>query len=415
MNFNFYYDESEHSRKITYSTVTGETYYDNFITAIVGWSSDKEEEIACKYSKFENKYADRKKRGELKSDTFKQNQFEYGFASFNKQNVELLNDFLSIIDNEFYIYFSVASKIEFAILQIFRNYHNDYIFDMDALKYSIIKAILTYRPEEIINSVFNSPNELVDRLKIFFLKRIEINQQNIKLKSKENEAFNIILLVLNDIEPIMSVEWDYHMAFVGFDKFLKNQNINQYTLTLDKEGEINEISHTLTAAREIGFINAVEKDSKLHFGLRIADMLAGIVGKIMKSLYHALRKDEDDGGPKKILLEKEWFCLTEEQLTLYKQLHRVVFKINDDWYKIYSGLYSDDLVSFLAILEFMNHFKNIDEIRKDIEMQPEYCNGCMCDMLADRFERMKNKLPFEFTIPKTEEYFRNHQGAKWLL
>ena len=42
MKYCFYYDESEHSRVINLSTVTGETYYDSFIAAIVGWRSDKE-------------------------------------------------------------------------------------------------------------------------------------------------------------------------------------------------------------------------------------------------------------------------------------------------------------------------------------------------------------------------------------
>ena len=47
--YNFYYDESEHSRIINLSTITGENYYDNFLTAIVGWDSDKEVEIKQKY------------------------------------------------------------------------------------------------------------------------------------------------------------------------------------------------------------------------------------------------------------------------------------------------------------------------------------------------------------------------------
>ena len=34
---NFYYDESEHSRKINYGTVNADNYYDNFVSVIVGW------------------------------------------------------------------------------------------------------------------------------------------------------------------------------------------------------------------------------------------------------------------------------------------------------------------------------------------------------------------------------------------
>ena len=99
----FYYDESEHSRVINLSTITGKTYYDSFLTAIIGWDADKETFIKQRYLAFEEKYADRKKKGELKSDTFKSNQFAYGFASFNKPNTEMLDELLSIIDDDIYI------------------------------------------------------------------------------------------------------------------------------------------------------------------------------------------------------------------------------------------------------------------------------------------------------------------------
>ena len=41
--YNFYYDESEHSRKINYKTVSASNYYDNFVTMIVGWSAEKDD------------------------------------------------------------------------------------------------------------------------------------------------------------------------------------------------------------------------------------------------------------------------------------------------------------------------------------------------------------------------------------
>ena len=89
--YKFYYDESEHSRKINYNTVTAPNYYDNFVTVVVGWSKEKEKEVFKKYEEFENKYADRKDRnGELKSTTLKQKKFECGFASLDKTNTQFL-------------------------------------------------------------------------------------------------------------------------------------------------------------------------------------------------------------------------------------------------------------------------------------------------------------------------------------
>lgn len=97
--YKFYYDESEHSRKINYNTVTAPNYYDNFVTVVVGWAKEKEREVFKKYEDFENKYADRKDRnGELKSTTLKQRKFECGFASLDKANTQFIMDFLSIFD-----------------------------------------------------------------------------------------------------------------------------------------------------------------------------------------------------------------------------------------------------------------------------------------------------------------------------
>ena len=44
--YKFYYDESEHSRKINYNTVTAPNYYDNFVTVIVGWSKEKKKKFS---------------------------------------------------------------------------------------------------------------------------------------------------------------------------------------------------------------------------------------------------------------------------------------------------------------------------------------------------------------------------------
>lgn len=57
----FFYDETEHSRKINYETVTANNYYDNFITGIVGWKAEEDECISDRYLAFESKYDYRKK------------------------------------------------------------------------------------------------------------------------------------------------------------------------------------------------------------------------------------------------------------------------------------------------------------------------------------------------------------------
>ena len=292
--YNFYYDESEHSRKINYKTVSASNYYDNFITMIVGWSAEKND-ILQQYAAFETRYADRKDRnGEIKSTMLPQKQFKYGFASLNKQNTQFLNDFLSLFDEDIHIYFSVSSKIEYLVLQLFQGYRNSFLIDADLM-----------------------------------------------------------------------------MSFDGFNKYLQEKDIQNYSLIIDKEGESKEESKTLKSAREIGLNNSDEANSTNHPGLRMADMMAGIISKLLKGLCDSLRYQSLDESINKKILDVGWFCLNEFQLELYKKLYRLICEWQPAWYKSYSGIYSDDLVVFNALLNFMNHFESVEQLRANIDMQGE--------------------------------------------
>ncbi len=411
--YRFYYDESEHSRKINLNTVNADNYYDNFIAAIVGWKSESEKSIFEKYIAFEEKYADRKSKGELKSQTLRQNQFENGFASMNKDNVSFLMDLFSIIEDNVLIYFAVISKIEYIINQIFDGYENSFLFDMDAMKYSIVKAILVYQPKEIIEGVFENTEELVTALKTFFQDRIQQNKANMLLKQQETEAFKEVLLILHDVHKASTIEWDYRIAFHGFKQYTVEKSIHDLTLAIDKEGES---SNTLNAAKQLGFNTAIDVDSKESPGIRMADMLAGVLAKLFKALHNALKYNSSNEQLQKKVLRKDWFLLNEKQFELYKKLHSIVCKLNNAWYKTFSGKYSDDLVTFIALLNYMNRFATAEEIKKqNIDMQGEYFNSYVCDCLINYFEQMRNKLPIDPIPSDIKDYFFNRKGAKVFL
>lgn len=385
--YNFYYDESEHSRKINLRTIESENYYDNFIAVIVGWKTDSEADIYKKYAKFEEKYAYRKSRGELKSQTLRQKDLINGFASMNRKNVSFLLDYLSIFDNDTSIYIATVSKLEYIISQLLSGYKKSSGFNINEMKYSIVKSILVYQPKEIIEGLFENSEELLMKLIDFFEKRIRENRANIALKQREIEAYMEILFLLKDIQRPKSIDWNYDIAFYGFKKYLEECRITDYTLSIDKEGDG---SNTLNAAKRIGIENAEEVDSKESIGVRISDMLAGIISKLLKALHNALEYKSQNEYLKKKLLDSEWFILREDQLLLYKELYKVVLEINNRDYKIYSGEYSDDLLVLLAFLRYMNDFSSANEIEKqNIDMKGDYFNAYVCSFLEKHFERMK--------------------------
>ena len=410
--YNFYYDESEHSRKINYQTVSASNYYDNFVTMIIGWST-KEDNILQRYAAFETKYENRKDRnGEIKSTMFKQKQFKYGFASLNKQNAQFAYDFLSLFDKNIHIYFSVSSKIEYLILQLFQDYRNSYLIDVDLMKYSITKALVVYRPKEIIKCLYDSPENFLEELKNFFQNRIEYNKTNPELKQTETIAFQQILFILDGISNSPKLDWDYHMPFDGFKKYLQEKDIQNYLLLIDKEGKVDQESKTLIAAHEAGLDNSCEVNSMDYSGLRIADMMAGIISKLLKGICDSLRYHSLDEGTHKKILDKSWFQLNEIQLELYKKLYLLICEWQPAWYKSYSGIYSDDLVVFIALLNFMNHFESVEKIQAHIDMQGEYFNAFACKQLENYFNQRRCKLSIDPIIPFDEESFLNQRGAK---
>lgn len=159
--------------------------------------------------------------------------------------------------------------------------------------------------------------------------------------------------------------------------------------------------------------NVTEEDSRNYVGIRMADMLAGLISRQMQSLKVALTSDYRDGKIKKNLLNSGWFALNQRQLDLYKKLYRVICHNSDYWYKSYAGIYSDDLVSFVALLQFMNHFVDADEIRNcKLEMQPEYYNAFVCERLQERYNIMGNKLSIDPLKDDDKDYYFNQRGAK---
>lgn len=53
-----------------------------------------------------------------------------------------------------------------------------------------------------------------------------------------------------------------------------------------------------------------------YIGIRMADMLAGLISRLMQSLKISLTGDYKDGKMKKTLLDSGWFALNQRQLDL---------------------------------------------------------------------------------------------------
>lgn len=69
---------------------------------------------------------------------------------------------------------------------------------------------------------------------------------------------------------------------------------------------------------DVGLENVTEEDSKDYVGIRMADLLVGLISRLMQSLKISLTGNYKEGEIKKTLLDSGWFALNQRQLDLYK-------------------------------------------------------------------------------------------------
>lgn len=390
MSYVFFYDESEHSRKINMETVLSKNYAHDFVSVIVGFDEDKANEILNRFLCFEITYKEKFTVEELKSEIIKPKQIKHGFANLNKLTVSLLTDyFVFLISNNLYIYYATFNKIEYVINQLFDDYKNAPLLDMDGLRYSITKILVMYEPLNVYEAIYKNDGSLVYELKQFIQQRIVANQ-GIQHKQIETNAFQQALLILDDYKAQFVIDWDYNNVFIGFKKYLTEKGIDWYSLTIDQEGN----GKTLNAAKLSGVKNVFEEDSKNSVGIRIADMLAGLISKFLKNIIYELRYNSTEEIKKLKLLSTEWFNIDEEKLNLYKLFKQIIINQNNAWYKSFSGNYADSYLYFICLLNYFSGFKNIQEYRKrTAEGHRAQLNALAVTNLNDYFTRMHSKLP----------------------
>lgn len=405
--YTFYYDESEHSRKINQKTIQSGNYSNNFISVIIGYANERKNDIEQSFNNFKDKYQSRLVDNEFKSTSIK---LKNGFASISKHNISFLNDFLDLINEDILLYFCVLNKIEYVTNQIFKDYENNLLIDMDKARYSISKSVSLYKPQNVIEAIYND-GDIVGELKNFFKERIKANNSNIILKEKENSMFNALIAILDDCNKDFKIDWEYIISFDGFKKYINENGIKKYQLILDKEGNINKDSKTLVAARKTNIKNVIEDDSKNHIGIQLADMLAGIISKFIKILEEDLMYKNIKEATSKKLLSKEWFNINNNQLVLYKKMYKIIIKLNNSWYKSYSGIYSDNLVQFLSLLDYFNRYENFEDYKRiELEIHPEYYNSLTVSNLEENFFTMSSKLPIT-SITEENGIYYNKRGA----
>lgn len=91
----------------------------------------------------------------------------------------------------------------------------------------------------------------------------------------------------------------------------------------------------------------------------------------------------------------------------------IISELNNSWYKSFAGVYSDDLLALVTLINYFASFDDISDFKKYTPMEhQERVNSTMIARLEEHFQTIHSKLPVT-TIPSTDEdYFYNQRGAK---
>ena len=385
MRYVFYFDESFHTRHITEASLNENDYFNSYVSTGVAIKSKEKPKIFKKYKDLEDKYKKFYCVDELKSEIISKKHYKYGLKTFNEKEIELYsNIFNFLLNNDIAYYIYSCDKLEYLLLQC--NYNAPFYLNELACIYSITKLVNVYRPKKVIEDIMNGNESFLNNLKDFLKKQLSING-NIKLKEKENDAIRNMLLYLNNINTSkINYEFDYRLTYYGLKKLIKELNIQDVSIIIDKEG----IGKNCMCARREGFENVRQIDSKYSPGIRISDMFCGFIARMMRAIYDDTKNDPKVVYDSKHLLREEWFDIAEKQFNLYKLIAKYLKKYIKIYYGSYIGLYFDLFDEFIGLIYYFDDFKDYEEYsKKNIKEHAIDCNNIIILRVLNDLKRLE--------------------------
>jgi len=385
LKYNFYFDESFHTRTITEPSFSANDYFNSYISTGMGINSNNISRIFRKYKEFEEKYKKFYSVSELKSEIINKKHYKYGISTFKKNEVELYYDYFTfLLDNDIQYYISVCDKLEYLLLQC--KYKAPYYFNKYACIYSLTKLINVYRPKDVIEDIMNKNNKLIEDLRKFLIKQLNING-NIKLKENENEAINNILLFLKYIDASeIDYVFSYNFTYIGLNKLIQELNLSDVKVIIDKEAT----GRIWKSAKKEGFVDSRQINSKRSPGVRISDMFCGFISRTMRAIYDDTKNNPQIPYTDKHMLNEKWFIIDENRFNLYKLVAKYIKKNINVYYGSYVGIYFDLFDEFIGLVYYFDKFDSfINYNKKNTKEHFEKCNNIILSRICNDLKRFE--------------------------
>ncbi|WP_056950263.1 hypothetical protein, partial [Latilactobacillus fuchuensis] len=235
------------------------------------------------------------------------------------------------------------------------------------LAYVLSKYISKESSQEVNKALENQDMNTYNVLKLIkkdlssFIK----GHQNITRMKSQLDAYRDVIKIINR-SPNMVKKIDFN----NVGKFNWKKVDYSLTLWLDERaafGENNEYELFLDEGIKSNNFNS-EYYKKVHenqvsadcVGIRCADLVATIIGKLISKLSLATAYEKDNPGKLKYL-DKKWFEFKNDQLVLAKLIFEIIFNVGSQ-YSYINGTYFDDATECEAYIRYVSSFREYQEL-----------------------------------------------------
>ncbi|NQP30905.1 hypothetical protein HO924_01535 [Streptococcus suis] len=345
------------------------------------------------------------KSRELKGLDLIRTNFDYGIASMKGNEVQFYISLFKMlnqydVDNLIFMISKMSIITSSRLTNFFYFLDEETEFSSFIAKYVLTKYAEVEASKKVIEALLNKALPTRPLLKLIKedLNRIINNNQGNMRMSRQLAIFQQLITAMDRVinshkikllEPELILSFDWNKVKWAFNLWMTeqgfpNKNI-EYTLFLD-EGIPSNIFTELN-------INKIEEDcdSRDYVGLQITDMIVVLIGKLVSQMTANTRYDFNKPD-QRVLLNKEYFDLNEQQYNLISELNRFLLDKETNYHFV-NDAYFDESLLLQVYIGYIASFDNFDQY-KSVELEDHvdsYFQNFIKQSEEKYFEGMKNE------------------------
>ena len=242
--------------------------------------------------------------------------------------------------------------------------------------YAFSKFFNTHKTEKLVKLIHTDNVKVSDvlcEINIILDDVIE-KMQGYELKRYEVNVAKEIKCILSNYKIKFNIrdkyQWNYTYSLSGFKALMDELSINSYDIDLDIDGKGKRIDKIIRSAEELlpgAKITGV--DSKQNQGIRVADFVSNLMGRLIKSIEKQLNLnrqeiEEERDYNKLNLINENWFNVNKDEFECYRTIGKFFRDRSSQYWTTFTGVYNDEVLAVFTIFQYFYSFDRYEEYKK---------------------------------------------------